>query len=87
VLGFTIDPAFLRLVREERARHLGLAARDAYMDEEAIRSELLAAERLCHRQGWTVLNVTAKAIEETASEVMVTIASRTGERKNPGGPG
>lgn len=87
VLGFTIDPAFLRLVREGRARHLGLAARDAYMDEEAIRSELLAAERLCHRQGWTVLNVTAKAIEETASEVMVTIASRTGERKEPGGLG
>ena len=79
VLGFTIDPAFLRLIREERARHVGLAPRDAYVDERAIRDELLAAERLCHRQGWPVLNVTAKAIEETASDVMVTIASRTGE--------
>jgi hypothetical protein len=87
VLGFTIDPAFLRLVREERARHVGLTPRDAYVDEQAIRGELLAAERLCHRQGWTVLNVTAKAIEETASEVMVTIASRTGQRKQPGSPG
>ena len=86
VLGFTIDPAFLRLVREERARHLGLTARDAYVDEESIRTELRAAERLCHQQGWTVLNVTAKAIEETASEVMATIHARTGERKEPGGP-
>ena len=86
VLGFTIDPGFLRLVREERARHLGLTARDAYVDEEAIRAELRAAERLCHRWGWTILNVTAKAIEETASEVMATIHARTGERKEPGGP-
>jgi len=33
-----------------------------------------------------VLNVTAKAIEETASEVMATVHARTGERKEPGGP-
>lgn len=86
VLGFTIDPAFLRQIREERARHVGLTPRDAYVDEQAIRAELLAAERLCHRQGWTVLNVTAKAIEETASEVMVTVSARTGERREPGTP-
>ncbi|MCU0231896.1 MAG: kinase/pyrophosphorylase [Acidobacteria bacterium] len=87
VLGFTIDPAFLRLIREERARHVGLAPRDAYVNEEAIRRELLAAERLFARQGWPVLNVTAKAIEETASEVMVTIAARTGDQKDRSGPG
>lgn len=87
IVGFTIQPAFLKTLREQRERHLGAGRLEDYADLDKIRQEILAAERVCHRQGWTVLDVTAKAIEETASEVMLTIHTRTGDAKDIPGLG
>jgi regulator of PEP synthase PpsR (kinase-PPPase family) len=40
------------------------------VDEEAVRSELLWARRLCNRNGWPVIDVTRRSIEETAATVL-----------------
>ncbi len=80
IVGFTVDPPFLHLLRVEREKHLG-ARLGSYTDENEIVREVTYARRICFEHGWPVLNVTAKAIEEAATEVMGTIYARTGQRK------
>lgn len=80
IIALTVNPPFLQAVREERARNLG-AGLGSYTDEEEIRKEVVFARRLFFENHWPTLNVTAKAIEETSSEVMQIIQSRTGQRK------
>jgi regulator of PEP synthase PpsR (kinase-PPPase family) len=41
-----------------------------YVDEEAVKAELLWARRLCNRHGWPVIDVTRRSIEETAATVL-----------------
>ena len=41
-----------------------------YIDEDAVKSELLWARRLCNRRGWPVIDVTRRSIEETAATVL-----------------
>jgi regulator of PEP synthase PpsR (kinase-PPPase family) len=81
IIGFTIDPQQLKTLRQHRERRLRAGALGAYVDEEAIVREIEAANRLFRAQGWPVLNVTSKAIEETSTEVMQTIFLRTGTKK------
>jgi regulator of PEP synthase PpsR (kinase-PPPase family) len=83
VVGFTLDPAHLRLLRLTRQRHLGTPALAAYVDPDAIRHEIRQARQLCIERDWPVLDVTAKAIEEVSTEVMQTIFLRTGQKKSP----
>jgi regulator of PEP synthase PpsR (kinase-PPPase family) len=40
------------------------------VDEEAVKGELLWARRLCNRNGWPVIDVTRRSIEETAATVL-----------------
>ena len=81
ILGFTIDPRQLRTLRQHRERRLRAGALGAYVNEEAILREIETANRLFRAQGWPVLNVTSKAIEETSTDVMQTIFLRTGTKK------
>ena len=41
-----------------------------YVDEDAVKAELLWARRLCNRRGWPVIDVTRRSIEETAATVL-----------------
>jgi len=81
ILGFTIDPQQLKTLRLHREKRLRAGMLGAYVDGEAILREIEAANRLFRSQGWPVLNVTSKAIEETSTEVMQTIFLRTGTKK------
>jgi regulator of PEP synthase PpsR (kinase-PPPase family) len=41
-----------------------------YIDPEAVKAEIIAARRLCTAQGWPVIDVTRRSIEETAATVL-----------------
>ena len=41
-----------------------------YIDEEAVKAELLWARRVCNRRGWPVIDVTRRSIEETAATLL-----------------
>ncbi len=41
-----------------------------YVDQEAVKAELLWARRLCAQRGWPVIDVTRRSIEETAATVL-----------------
>lgn len=70
VVGFTIDPERLMLIRRERLKHLGMGETASYAEPEHVRQELRYSLRLCKAHRWPVVNVTGKAVEETANEIM-----------------
>jgi len=69
VVGLTTDPERLALIRRERLKNMG-AEESSYADLEHIRQELRYSLRLCKSQRWPVINVTGKAVEETANEII-----------------
>ncbi len=77
IIGLAIEAQALIDIRRNRLRLIGAGAQGgirqretAYVDEEAVKSELLWARRLCNRNGWPVIDVTRRSIEETAATVL-----------------
>jgi regulator of PEP synthase PpsR (kinase-PPPase family) len=76
VVGLTTDPERLALIRQERLKNLGAhEASASYADLQHIRQEVRYSLGLCRRYRWPVVNVTGKAVEETANEVLNLIAA------------
>lgn len=70
VIGLTCRPRKLISIREERLRLLGLSQGAKYADIERIREELMYADEVMRKLGCVVIDVTDKAIEETAEIVL-----------------
>jgi [pyruvate, water dikinase]-phosphate phosphotransferase / [pyruvate, water dikinase] kinase len=78
VVGLAIEAQALIDIRRHRLRLIGAGAHVGvirqsdtdYVDEEAVKAELLWARRLCNRNGWPVIDVTRRSIEETAATVL-----------------
>jgi regulator of PEP synthase PpsR (kinase-PPPase family) len=77
IIGLAIEAQALIDIRRNRLRLIGAdgpggirQSETAYVDEEAVKSELLWARRLCNRNGWPVIDVTRRSIEETAATVL-----------------
>jgi len=71
VAGLVIDPQRLVELRAARLRNLGQDPRTAYADYEQIEEELRYARAFFRRNPWVVVDVSGKAVEETANEVLV----------------
>lgn len=71
VAGLVVDPQRLAEVRAVRLRNLGQDPRAAYADFEEIEEELAYARKFFRRNPWVVIDVSDKAVEETANEVLV----------------
>ncbi|XP_057961966.1 probable pyruvate, phosphate dikinase regulatory protein, chloroplastic [Malania oleifera] len=73
VYGLTINPVVLQTIRGVRARSLGLSekARSNYSEMDHVRQELeFAGNIFAQNPVWPVIEVTGKAIEETAAVVL-----------------
>jgi [pyruvate, water dikinase]-phosphate phosphotransferase / [pyruvate, water dikinase] kinase len=70
IIGLTIRPQLLNQIRTERLKALGLTANADYASFERILQELEYSESIMRRLGCTVIDVTNKAVEETASKVL-----------------
>lgn len=78
VIGLTLAPEALIEIRRHRLRLIGGGAQTGpvrqnstdYVDDDAVKAELLWARRLCNRHGWPVIDVTRRSIEETAATVL-----------------
>ncbi|MBT2677998.1 kinase/pyrophosphorylase [Bacillus sp. ISL-35] len=69
-VGLIISPDKLNEIRTERLKALGLGARANYASYERILEELDYAEKIMKRVGCPVINVSNKAIEETAGLIL-----------------
>lgn len=83
VVGLTTSPDRLVQVRRNRLLSLNQAPETAYVDQEAVAAELAFARRLFSDNGWPVIDVTRRSIEETAAAII----NLVNERRKPRGTG
>jgi hypothetical protein len=76
VVGLTIEPTRLQMLRRVRVRHLGVRLPD-YTDLASIRLELMHVLELCHENGWRIVNVTDRSVEEAAVEITNLVEQRS----------
>lgn len=69
-VGLIISPDKLNSIRKERLKNLGLTSEANYASFERILEELEYAEKIMKRIGCPVINVSDKAIEETADLIL-----------------
>ena len=70
IVGLVISPRTLAGIRRVRVRAMGVPGQSDYSDLHRIQDELTYAQRLYRELGCEVLDVTDRAIEETAAMVM-----------------
>ena len=70
IFGLVVRAESLLRVREERLRKLGVAKKTSYVDIRAIQAEVTEARRLFQKHGWRIVDVSGKAVEEVATEIM-----------------
>ncbi len=70
VVGLTTAPERLIQVRRNRLLSLNQAPETAYVDEERVARELQFARRMFADNGWPVIDVTRRSIEETAAAII-----------------
>lgn len=81
VIGLTIKPEQLNEIRQERLKTLGLRTGSDYASLERILLELDYAEGVMKKAGCPIIDVTNKAVEETASKVLEIINKGDGYGK------
>ena len=70
VVGLTTAPERLIQVRRNRLLSLNQAPETAYVDSDKVQSEVKYARRMFADNGWPVIDVTRRSIEETAAAVI-----------------
>jgi len=76
VIGLTTAPRRLIEIRRNRLLSLNEKAETAYVDEERVEQEVAFARRIFSDNGWPVIDVTRRSIEETAAAVLKLLAER-----------
>lgn len=70
VVGLTINTEALNAIRKERLKALGLPDTASYATAERIEKELQHARQVMEKIGCVVIDVSNKAVEETASLIL-----------------
>jgi regulator of PEP synthase PpsR (kinase-PPPase family) len=70
VIGLTINPDSLNAIRKERLKALGLPDSAPYATSDRILKELVHANQVMEKIGCIVIDVSNKAVEETASLIL-----------------
>lgn len=70
VVGLTTAPRRLVEIRRNRLLSLNQKPETAYVDEERVEQEVAFARRLFADNGWPVIDVTRRSIEETAAAII-----------------
>lgn len=76
IIALTINPEYLFKIRKNRLEKFGYDPGGSYADKDKVYREVTEIQSLFQKQKWPTINVTEKAIEETAEEIVRTISSR-----------
>lgn len=83
VVGLIIELEALRRIRKKRLEKFGQDPEGSYASLKNISDEISFAEEVfATNRRWPVINVTDRALEETASEIAKVVSSRLGLKKN-----
>ncbi|MDR3374740.1 MAG: kinase/pyrophosphorylase [Ancalomicrobiaceae bacterium] len=71
IVGLVASPERIAHVRQNRILALGVKSFDTtYADRQSIAQELTYMRRICSDEGWPMIDVTRRSIEETAAAVL-----------------
>jgi [pyruvate, water dikinase]-phosphate phosphotransferase / [pyruvate, water dikinase] kinase len=76
IVGVTKDPERLIQIRRNRLKLLNQNEESHYVDPDLVKQEVSEARRMFSRNGWPVIDVTRRSIEETAAEIVMLLARR-----------
>lgn len=79
VVGLTVSPDRLVQIRRNRLRSLNEGRESSYVDSDLVRAEIVEARRLFEREGWPVIDVTRRSVEETAAAVINLLSGGRGQ--------
>lgn len=87
VVGLTTNPERLIAVRRNRLLSLNQAPETDYVNDEKVKAELAYARRMFADNGWPVIDVTRRSIEESAAAIINLFNAREQAREGRGQPG
>jgi hypothetical protein len=70
IIGLVANPERLIQIRRNRLLSLNEKTETDYVDRAAVAAEVAHARKLYSRNGWPVIDVTRRSIEETAAAVL-----------------
>jgi len=70
VFGLTVDPGTLLSIRTARMRSMRVPSATDYTDPDQVELELDLARRLFRAKGWKLVDVSGRAVEESASKIV-----------------
>ena len=70
IVGLTVSPDRLVSIRRNRLLNLNEKRESTYVENDAVRDEIIKARRLFEKHRWPVIDVTRRSIEETAAAVV-----------------
>ncbi|MGB7409396.1 MAG: pyruvate, water dikinase regulatory protein, partial [Pontixanthobacter sp.] len=76
VVGLTTAPERLVQIRRNRLLSLNEQTETSYVDDDRVRGEVKFARRMFADNGWPVIDVTRRSIEETAAAVINLVGER-----------
>lgn len=77
VVGLFASPERIIQIRQNRLLGLGTSGTDdQYVDRQAVTEEIAFSRKLCARNGWPLIDVTRRSIEETAAAILKLLADR-----------
>lgn len=79
VVGLTISADRLIHIRRNRLAAMKESRAGDYTEEESVRREVIDAQRLFEREGWPMIDVSRRSIEETAAAIL----NLLGEHRGP----
>ncbi|HWB46206.1 MAG TPA: pyruvate, water dikinase regulatory protein [Hyphomicrobiaceae bacterium] len=77
IVGLVASPERISEIRRNRVRLLADRNLDDYVDRAQIAEEIAHTRRLCGRNGWPLIDVTRRSIEETAATIIRLLHDRT----------
>lgn len=83
IVGLMISADRLIHVRRNRLVSMKESRETSYVDEAAVRAEIIHAQKVFEREGWPVIDVTRRSVEETAAAVLNLIAERKRDTSAP----
>jgi regulator of PEP synthase PpsR (kinase-PPPase family) len=76
LVGLYIEPGQLMAHRQERQKRLGAGSLSDYVDPQQIYDEVETLRKFFRRNGFAIINVTDKSLEESADEVVALVTRR-----------
>lgn len=70
IIGLVISPDRLSQIRKSRLLSLNEDKTTDYVEEESIISELRESRKIFSKNGWPVIDVTRKSVEETSAQII-----------------